>query len=94
MRFISGTWTANILWVLYHNPRRFSELRTDMPKVSAKVLSARLKRMEKSGLINRTQLKTSPPSVEYSLTELGRELKPVIAAVIKVGEKLRQQRLA
>lgn len=94
MRFISGAWTANILWVLYHNPRRFSELRADMPKVSAKVLTARLKRMEQSGLIVRTRLKTSPPSVEYALTDLGKELKPVIATVLKVGEKLRKQRLA
>ena len=50
--------------------------------------------MEQSGLIVRTKLKTSPPSVEYALTDLGKELKPVIATVLKVGEKLRKQRLA
>jgi DNA-binding HxlR family transcriptional regulator len=59
--------------------------------VSAKVLSARLQELEGKGVIARRVMPTSPPSVEYSLTELGQELIPAINAIVGVGLKLKQQ---
>jgi DNA-binding HxlR family transcriptional regulator len=57
--------------------------------VSAKVLSARLRELEGKGVITRRVMPTSPPSVEYSLTDLGRELIPAINAIVGVGLKLK-----
>lgn len=89
LRYLSGTWTPNILWYLGAQSRRFSELRRDMTGISAKVLAARLRRMQADGLVCRVELPSSPPSVEYSLTELGRELQPALAALVTVGEKIK-----
>ncbi|HTF97015.1 MAG TPA: helix-turn-helix domain-containing protein [Cellvibrio sp.] len=94
MNFIRGAWSANIIWYLMENPRRFSELKADIKGVSAKVLSARLKELEEIGVIHRQVMDTSPPTVEYSLTMLGRELQPAIVAIVKVGHKLKQKKLA
>mgnify|MGYP001204868552 CR=1 FL=1 len=89
MKFLRGAWTPNIVWYLIGGPRRFSELRADIPAVSAKVLSGRLKELEAIGIIDRTVQPTSPPSVEYELTDLGRELVPAIEAIASVGQRLR-----
>ena len=59
-----------------------------MPKISARVLSARLRELETRALVTRRVLDTSPPSAEYSLTPLGRELLPAIDALANVGMKL------
>lgn len=93
MSIIGGAWCVNIIWNLSAGPRRFSELRVDIPKVSAKVLATRLKEMEEKGVIARTVQPTSPPSVEYSLTREGRELLPAIEAIAAVGHKLKRRRM-
>lgn len=92
MTFLGGAWTPTILWQLIGGPRRFSELRIDIPDVTAKVLSARLKELEAMGLIDRKALRTSPPSVEYELTALGHELVPAIQAIASVGSRLKELR--
>jgi DNA-binding HxlR family transcriptional regulator len=89
MKLLGGAWTPNVIWYLSECPRRFGELRADIPLVSAKVLTARLRALESKGVVNRRVVASSPPSVEYSLTDLGRELIPVIRAIIRVGEKLK-----
>lgn len=89
MKLLGGAWTPNVIWYLSECPRRFGELRADIPRVSSKVLTARLRALEAKGVVNRRVVATSPPSVEYSLTDLGRELIPVIRAIIRVGEKLK-----
>jgi DNA-binding HxlR family transcriptional regulator len=89
MSFIGGAWTTNIIWYLSSGPRRFSELRVDIPLVSAKVLTQRLRELQEHGIVSRTVLATSPPSVEYTLTALGEEFKPVIQAIVDVGHKLK-----
>jgi DNA-binding HxlR family transcriptional regulator len=89
MALIGGSWTPNIIWHLAGGPRRFSELRVDIPPLSAKVLTTRLREMEASGIIARAVLPTSPPSVEYQLTLLGRELLPAIEAIVSVGKRLK-----
>ncbi|HEX7841985.1 MAG TPA: helix-turn-helix domain-containing protein [Kofleriaceae bacterium] len=89
MALLSGAWAPNVIWYLSAHPRRFGELRVDIPRISARVLSARLRELESKGVVARRVMPTSPPSVEYELTELGRELIPAIHAIIQVGTKLK-----
>lgn len=89
MALLGGAWTPNLIWHLSADARRFSELRADITKISAKVLSARLRHLEEKGVVTRTVVATKPPSVEYALTDLGRELLPVIQAIVRVGHKLK-----
>jgi DNA-binding HxlR family transcriptional regulator len=91
MQFLKGAWTPNVIWYLREGPRRFSELLTDIPGVSPKVFSARLKRLERDGILIRQVMPTSPPTVEYSLTDLGHELTPAIDAIVQVGHKLKRR---
>jgi len=92
MAFIGGAWTPNILWYLSAGPRRFSELKTDIPGISPKMLTTRLRELEGAGIAERTVKPTSPPSVEYALTTLGQELVPAIQAIVAVGHKLKMLR--
>ncbi len=89
MAVISGAWAANVIWHLREGPRRFSELRVDIPPVSPKVLSQRLRELQERGVLERRVLPTSPPSVEYSLTPLGRQLIPALTAIVEVGHQLK-----
>ncbi len=92
MAFLGGAWTPNIVWYLRGGPRRFNELRGDIGGVSAKVLSARLRRLHDDGIVERTVMPTSPPTVEYELTDLGLELLPVVDAMVQVGPRLKERR--
>lgn len=94
MELLGGAWTPNVIWYLSGGPRRFSELAADMAPISAKMLSQRLKALEEKGVVTRTVMDTSPPSVEYALTDLGREIVPAIEAIAHVGYKLRQRQAA
>jgi DNA-binding HxlR family transcriptional regulator len=89
MSYFGGAWVANIIWYLSSGPRRFSELKDDLQTIAPKVLSDKLKKMERDGLIVRVIQPTSPPTVEYSLSELGQEFKPILKAIINVGHKLK-----
>lgn len=86
--FLRGAWALNVIWQLRGQARRFGELRHDIPRISARVLSARLHDLESRGLVVRRTLDSSPPSAEYELTELGRELLPAIDVFAEVGQKL------
>lgn len=91
MAMISGAWAPNVIWYLRGGPRRFSELRHDIPRATAKVMTMRLRELEERGIVTRTVLPTSPPSVEYALTDIGGEFVPAMAAIFAVGEKLKQR---
>jgi DNA-binding HxlR family transcriptional regulator len=88
MALLGGTWTANVVWQLSGGPRRFGELCRDIPGISPKMLTTRLRTLEKKRVVTREVVPSSPPSVEYSLSELGKELIPVIDAIVKVGTRL------
>jgi DNA-binding HxlR family transcriptional regulator len=90
MALLGGAWAPNVIWYLSAGARRFMELRTDMPAISAKVLSARLRELQTKGVIKRRVMPTTPPSVEYALTPLGHELMPAIVAIVDVGHKLKR----
>lgn len=90
MSIIGRAWAPSIIWNLRTGPRRFSELRADIPQVSPKVLTTRLKELEAHGVIARQVMDTSPPSVEYSLNGYGQRLVPAIEAIASVGEDLKR----
>jgi DNA-binding HxlR family transcriptional regulator len=94
MSILAGAWAPNVVWHLRAGPRRFSELRVDIPPVSAKVLSQRLRELERRGVVKRTVQPTTPPSVEYALTPLGQELIPALNAIVAVGLKLKTAKLS
>ncbi|MGX1785726.1 winged helix-turn-helix transcriptional regulator [Bosea sp. NPDC055332] len=94
MQVLGGAWTPNVIWFLSGGPRRFGELRRDMPVISAKMLSARLRALEEKGVVQRKVVPTTPPSTEYALTELGQEYVPAILAIAEVGAKLKAQAVA
>jgi DNA-binding HxlR family transcriptional regulator len=91
MALLGGAWTPNVVWHLSGGPRRFGELRRDMPPISPKMLSARLRDLEAKGVVMRVARPTTPPSIDYELTPLGRELVPAIEAIVAVGQKLKAQ---
>ena len=86
LTLISDKWKVLILRDLMPGTKRFGELKKSIGKVNQKVLTAQLREMEDSGLLTRTVYAEVPPRVEYSLTELGRSLKPVLDAMWNWGE--------
>ncbi len=91
LKFLAGAWTFKILWYLQHGPKRFGELRRNLAHVSAKVLTTRLRELEQSGIVTRTVLPTSPPTVEYALTDLGQEFNPILEKIAEVGKKINRK---
>ena len=83
---IGDKWKVLILRDLMPGTKRFGELRKSVGDVSQKVLAAQLRDMEKSGLVHREVYAEVPPRVEYSLTPLGRSLKPILDSMWAWGE--------
>ena len=86
LTLISDKWKVLILRDLLPGTKRFGELKKSVGNVSQKVLTSQLRQMEGSGLLTRTVYPEVPPRVEYTLTELGRSLKPVLDAMEVWGE--------
>ena len=87
MGVIGGKWKTVILHYLIGGPLRYNELRKSMLSVTERTLSLQLKALEEDGLITRTVFTTKPPlRVEYSLTDLGKTLIPVVQAISSWGE--------
>lgn len=84
---LGGKWTFLIIRDLFDSTKRFGELRKSLSGVSPKTLSARLKELESKNIIIRTAFATIPPTVEYSLTDKGRSLKPIIKEMKMWGAK-------
>jgi DNA-binding HxlR family transcriptional regulator len=77
-----------VLWTLGHKRKlRFTELQAQLPRITPKVLTERLRRLERDGLIARTYHPEMPPRVEYEVTELGRTLRPVFRALERWGDR-------
>ncbi len=75
---IGDKWTVLVVQTLADGPRRFNELRRDIPSVSQRMLTLTLRNLERDGLVSRTVTPTIPPRVDYELTELGQSLqKPI-----------------
>ena len=87
LTLISDKWKVLILRDLLPGVKRFGELKKSLGQVSQKVLTAQLRQMESSGLLTRTVYPEVPPRVEYTLTELGYSLKPILDAMRAWGEE-------
>lgn len=85
---IGGRWKPLILFHLSDHTRRFGEIAVRMPSISRKVLSEQLKELEVDGLIYREQFKEIPPRVEYSLTELGKSVRPLLIHMATWGQEM------
>ena len=91
LTLISDKWKVLILRDLMGGTMRFGELKKSIGHVTQKVLTAQLRQMEASGLLTRTVYAEVPPRVEYTLTELGYSLKPVMDALSRWGEGYQKQ---
>lgn len=91
LTLISDKWKVLILRDLLTGTKRFGELRRSVGNVSQKILTAQLRQMEGNGLVNRKVYAEVPPRVEYSLTELGWSLEPVLTAMKAWGENYKAQ---
>ncbi|MGW4369467.1 winged helix-turn-helix transcriptional regulator [Nocardia takedensis] len=79
---VFSRWTTPILWVLHeHGPHRFVELQRRIATITPKVLTERLRQLERDGLVERTYHAEVPPRVVYAITDLGRSLSPLFAAL-------------
>jgi DNA-binding HxlR family transcriptional regulator len=74
-------WSAYVVWALLDGPRRFTELLGVSGGVSDRMLAKRLRELEHAGIVSRRRFREVPPRVEYSLTEAGYALRPVIEAM-------------
>ncbi len=81
LELIGGKYKALILWHLSEKKLRFNELRKLVSSATAKVLTQQLRELEAQNLIHREVFPIIPPKVEYSLTDLGRSLMPILAAM-------------
>ena len=91
LMLISDRWKVLIIRDLLEGTKRFGELKKSIGSVSQKVLTAQLRDMEESGLLTRKVYAEVPPRVEYTLTDLGYSLKPVLDAMKNWGEEYKAQ---
>lgn len=92
LTLISDKWKVLILRDLLQGTKRFGELKKSIGHVTQKVLTAQLREMEASGLLTRKVYAEVPPRVEYTLTELGYSLKPILDAMWTWGEAYKSSR--
>lgn len=91
LTLIGDKWKVLILRDLLPGTKRFGELKKSVGNVSQKVLTAQLRAMEDSGLLTRTVYAEVPPRVEYTLTELGQSLQPILDVMRNWGETYKAQ---
>ena len=86
LRLIDGKWKGVVLFHLFEGTHRFGEIRRRLPNVTQRMLTNQLRELEADGLIVRKIYPEVPPKVEYSLSERGRSLEPVIMALKAWGD--------
>ncbi|MDC7289184.1 helix-turn-helix transcriptional regulator [Blautia schinkii] len=87
IQLIGGKYKAVILWHLMNQTLRYSELHRLMPKATDKMLAQQLRELEKDGLIYRKVYPVVPPKTEYSLTDFGKSLAPILDEMCSWGER-------
>ncbi|OZI37582.1 transcriptional regulator [Bordetella genomosp. 10] len=85
MRLLGGRWRLLVVSFLLDGPKRFSDLRRDMPAISQRMLTLDLRALEDAGLLRRTVYPTSPVKVEYALTDDGERMRPVVEVMREFG---------
>ena len=91
LKMISDRWKVLIIRDLLNGTKRFGELRKSIGHVSQKVLTTNLRSMEEDGLVSRKVYAEVPPRVEYTLTEIGVSLKPILDSMVVWGENYRNK---
>ena len=81
LRLITGKWKGEIMWTLKDDKRRFGELMRAMPGITQHMLTTQLRDLERHGLVTRTVYAEVPPRVEYELTPVAHDLKPVFQGI-------------
>lgn len=94
LALMGDKWKILILRDLLPGTKRFGELKNSLGGISQKVLTQHLRTLEKTGLVSRKVYAEVPPRVEYSLTELGRSLKPIHDALCRWGRQYQEQMLS
>lgn len=89
---IGGKYKTLILWKLISGPMRFSELRRAVPAATPKMLTQQLRELENDGLVHREIFPVIPPRVEYSLTEFGQSIRPVLESMYAWGSRCLERR--
>ena len=92
VQLIGSKWKLLIIRNLLARPWRFNELRKDLAGISQKVLTDSLRSMEEDGIVTRTVYPEAPPRVEYSLSELGESMRPIIKAMEQWGISYKEGR--
>ena len=82
IELLGGRWTGAVLRALVTGSHRFADIKAAVPNLSDTMLSQRLRELEAAGILERHVMATSPVRVEYQLTQMGREVQPVVDAVI------------
>lgn len=91
LMLISDRWKVLIIRDLMEGTKRFGELKKSIGSISQKVLTANLRSMEENGLLSRKVYPEVPPRVEYTLTETGYSLKPVLDAMVEWGTEYKNK---
>ncbi|ASR38579.1 HxlR family transcriptional regulator [Prauserella marina] len=86
---VSGKWSIGIIVAAAHGPIRFTELERAVSGISRRMLTLTLRRLERDGLLHRTVYPTVPPKVEYTLTDMARELHATLSALTDWAERHR-----
>lgn len=92
MSFIGGKWKSVLLWYLRGGPKRFGELKRLVPGITEKMLSLQLKELEADGIVQRQVFAEVPPRVEYSFTNFGHTMIPMLEAIAEWGRQLAMRR--
>jgi DNA-binding HxlR family transcriptional regulator len=87
LRVLGGKWKLLILWHLKDEARRFSELKRLIPEITEKMLIQQLRELEKDKVVDRHVYPEVPPKVEYSFTDYGKSLEPVLQVLCNWGEE-------
>lgn len=90
---IGGKWDIEIISALFSGTKRFSEILLSVRGIQRKVLTDRLQHLEQHGIIYRKKYPIVPPRVDYSLTEVGRSLKPILTQLNEWGKEYRRSTL-
>ncbi|NEQ22862.1 MAG: winged helix-turn-helix transcriptional regulator [Microcoleus sp. SIO2G3] len=87
LKILGGKWKILILWHLKDKTRRYSELKRLMPEITEKMLIQQLRELESDRIVDRKVYSDVPPKVEYSFTDYGRSLEPVLQALCEWGQQ-------
>ncbi|GAA3569374.1 helix-turn-helix domain-containing protein [Nonomuraea rosea] len=87
LELIGARWSGALIHMIFKGAHRYADLKAAIPGINDTMLARRLRELESAGLIERRVLPTSPVRVEYHLTEMGRELRPVLDELVTWSHK-------